>query len=104
MRIRVHFSYSDVQRFESLLQEWHDYITDDIEELDLIREYIDNLTQPFGFLKAEFEKKNEELTASDKEDLAIERKGDTKYHQQEKMYEEQLDATAKNIALSMGYR
>ena len=44
LRVRVHFSYSDVQRFESLLQEWHDYITEDIEELDLIREYIDNLT------------------------------------------------------------
>ena len=52
LRVRVHFSYSDVQRFESLLQEWHDYITEDIEELDLIKEYVENLTMPFGFLKA----------------------------------------------------
>lgn len=52
LRVRVHFSYSDVQRFESLLQEWHDYITEDIEELDLIKEYVENLTSPFGFLKA----------------------------------------------------
>ncbi len=52
MRVRVHFSYSDVQRFESLLQEWQDYITEDIEELELIKEYVENLTSPFGFLKA----------------------------------------------------
>ena len=52
LRVRVHFSYSDVQRFESLLQEWHDYITEDIEELELIKEYVENLTSPFGFLKA----------------------------------------------------
>ena len=44
LRLRIHFSYSDVQRFESLLHEWHEYINDDIEDLERIREYLDNLT------------------------------------------------------------
>ena len=51
LRLRCHFSYSDVQRYESLLHEWYDYITEDIEELELINEYLENLTSPFGFLK-----------------------------------------------------
>lgn len=33
LRIRIHFSYSDVQRFTSLLQEWYQYLDDDITEL-----------------------------------------------------------------------
>ena len=40
LRLRCHFSYSDVQRFESLSHEWHNYILEDIEELDLIKEYL----------------------------------------------------------------
>ena len=30
--------------------------------------------------------------------------GDSKYHRHEKMYERQLDTTARNIAKSFGYR
>ena len=30
LRVRVHFDYSDVQKFESLLSEWHAYIEEDI--------------------------------------------------------------------------
>ena len=104
LRVRVHYSYSDVQRFESLLQEWHLHITDEIMELDLIKEYVENLTSPFGFLKAVVQQKMDELDEGDKEDLKNEREGDNQYHKQEKQYEEQLDATAKNIAMSMGYR
>jgi hypothetical protein len=40
LRLRIHFSYSDVQRFESLRYEWHNYISEDIEELELIKEYL----------------------------------------------------------------
>jgi hypothetical protein len=38
-------------RFESLKNEWDDYIAQDIEELETIRQYLKNLTSPFGFLK-----------------------------------------------------
>jgi len=33
------------------LHEWHNYISDDIDELEMIKEYLQNLTTPFGFLK-----------------------------------------------------
>jgi hypothetical protein len=69
LRLRCHFSYSDIHRFESLRNEWHDYITDDIEELELIREYIEDLTNPFGFLKVIAGQKQDELADEDRLDL-----------------------------------
>ena len=69
LRVRVHFSYSDVQRFESLLHEWHDYITEDVEEFELIKEYIENLTTPFGFLKVSANTASAQLKNEDVEDL-----------------------------------
>ena len=51
LRLRCHYSYSDKERFISLKNEWDDYIAQDIEELETIRQYLRNLTSPFGFLK-----------------------------------------------------
>ena len=65
----MYFSYSDVQRFESLLGEWHAYIEEDIEEYELIKEYLEHLTTPFGFLKSMAKGKTEELKSEDKIDL-----------------------------------
>ena len=104
LRVRVHFSYSDVQRFESLLHEWHDYISEDIEEYELIKEYLDNLTTPFGFMKSLANQKAQQLKEEDKEDLREQAQGDNQYHRHEKIYEAQLDQMAKNMANSMGYR
>ena len=69
LRLRCHFSYSDVQRFGSLRQEWQDYITDDIDEYELIIEYLENLTTPFGFLKQLAADKVVGLANEDREDL-----------------------------------
>lgn len=69
-----------MQRFESLLHEWHDYITEDIDELELIKEYLENLTTPFGFLKVVASQAAEELKDEDREDLKQQREGDTKFH------------------------
>ena len=51
MRLRCHFSYSDVKRFDSLLMEWNEFLSEDIDKLRLIDEYLTDLTQPFGYLK-----------------------------------------------------
>lgn len=51
LRLRCHYSYSDKERFISLKNEWDDYIAQDIEELETIRQYLKNLTSPFGFLE-----------------------------------------------------
>jgi len=55
-----------VQRFESLRYEWHNYISEDIEELELIKEYLQNLTNPFGFLKHMIAEKTKELNEDDR--------------------------------------
>ena len=68
LRLRVYFDYSDVQKFETLRYEWHNYIAEDIEELDLIRTYIANLVQPFGFLRQMAEEKVQVLSKEDRED------------------------------------
>lgn len=51
LKLRCHFSYSDVQKYESLEMEWQDWIGNDIEDLETINGYLQNLTSPFGFLK-----------------------------------------------------
>lgn len=51
LRLRCHFSYSDVERFDQLYREWYDYIEEDINDLKVIEEYLENLTTPFGFLR-----------------------------------------------------
>ena len=83
LRVRVNFSYSNVLRFEALSSEWLELIAADIEDLDNIRKYLQNLTKPFGFLMSEVPKR---MDAEELEERAAERagKGDNKYHEQEK--------------------
>ena len=73
LRIKIHYSYSDVQRFESLRQEWYNYIEEDLEEYELIKEYLANLTNPFDFMKqqrAETENDHNKMDQEDFDDLA----------------------------------
>ena len=58
-----------MQRFESLRYEWHNYISEDIDELELIKEYLQNLTNPFGFLKHMVAEKTKELNEDDRKDM-----------------------------------
>ena len=44
------------------------------------------------------------MTADEVEDLEIERKSDTKYHNMEKEYEKKFDEVADKVAMQMGYR
>ena len=106
LRIKIHYSYSDVQRFESLRQEWYNYIEEDLEEYELIKDYLQNLTNPFEFMKMQMDenKGDRELNADDIEDLAEQRNGDTRFHQQEKEYEKQVDDQAKQLLHQFGYR
>ena len=107
MRIKIHYSYSDVHRFESLRDEWYNYIDEDIEEFNLIKDYLENLTNPFDFMKQEMDIKqnsNRELNADDIADLQEERQGDTRYHEQEKLYVKEVDAQANRLAQQVGYR
>lgn len=41
LRVRIHYSYSDVVRYDSLLVEWQDCIAEDLEELQWIERYLD---------------------------------------------------------------
>ena len=75
--MRVHFDYSDVQKFESLLSEWHAYIEEDIFQYEQIKDYLANLTVPFGFLKAVLRKSEENITELDKTDMKEQEMGDT---------------------------
>ena len=70
-----------MQRYESLRYEWHNYIAEDIEELELLRSYISNLVSPFGFLRQMAEEKVHELSKQDKEDhMQQSTGGNSKFH------------------------
>ena len=53
LRLRCHYSWSDVQRFNTLLEEWRFYINDAIEQLTLIEGYVDDLSSPFESIFAQ---------------------------------------------------
>lgn len=59
----------------------------DIDDLNTIQEYLDDLTTPFGFLKHMAQEKAQELTSEDRADLKEQKEGDTNYHAREKVYE-----------------
>ena len=80
LRVKVHFDYSDVQKFESLLGEWHAYIDEDIFQYESLKDYLENLIVPFAFLKVEPRKNEEYLTEQDKLDMKEQEMGDSKYH------------------------
>ena len=71
-----------MQRFESLLSEWHDYITDDLNNLYLIEKYLADLNTPFGFLKSMTGGRAGApgLNDEDREDMRQQLAGDTQYH------------------------
>lgn len=73
MRIRVHYNYSDVQRYESLLDEWNNCILVDCEEKRTIDRYLENLSDPFNFFSMMVsEQAAAVLNQYDREDLAQE--------------------------------
>ena len=41
LRVRIHYSYSDVMRYDSLLLEWQEFIAEDIIELQWIERYLE---------------------------------------------------------------
>jgi len=69
LRIRIHYSYSDIARYNTLLLEWHDYMTDDINDYENILQYLESLTTPFGFLKQVYGNVNSAMTKEDTEDM-----------------------------------
>ena len=65
----MHFDYSDVQKFECLLEEWFAYIEEDILGYEQIKDYLEQLTTPFGFLKSVLRLPEEVLMEEDKIDI-----------------------------------
>ena len=96
LRIRIHYNYSDVQRYESLLEEWFQHIIMDFEEKRTIDQYLENLSDPFTFFAIVSGNENAAaLNDEDCEDLAHEQQGDNPYYAREKEYEKELDETAR---------
>ena len=104
LRVRIHYSYSDVMRYDSLLVEWQEFISEDITELLWIERYLDQLSDPFPFFMQVSDKAGVLLGKEDKEDLALQQDGDNPYHLKEKQVEEWTDQRAKAMANSLGYR
>ena len=77
--MRVHYSYSDVVRYDSLLMEWQDCIAEDLEELQWIDRYLDQLTDPFTFFMNVSDKAGDLLDKEEREDAEEQRQGDNKY-------------------------
>ena len=69
-----------MQRFGSLSQEWYQYLDDDLNELELIDDYLESLINPFDFLAKQQVEAGKALTAEDREDLKAQTQGDNKYH------------------------
>ena len=64
------------------MQEWYQYLDDDIEELKLIDNYLESLTNPFLYLAKQHVsiEPSKALTAEDREDLQMQVQGDNQYY------------------------
>ena len=72
LRVRIHYSYSDVRRYDSLLLEWQEFISEDIIELQWIERYLQQLSDPFTFF-TQISSKTGILDRADQEDLEEQR-------------------------------
>ena len=99
LRIRITYNYSDIQKYTSLLAEWDDYILNDINELQWINKYLQQLNQPFGFLNQLIEDHNVVLNENDKQDLELEK---INTYRVERSVAHYFEAAAGTIAVKAG--
>lgn len=70
LRIRIHFNYSDIQKYTSLSEHWDETISSDVNEITWIKKYLRDLTEPFGFfLHMADDHGSHELSPEDIEDM-----------------------------------
>jgi hypothetical protein len=47
LRVRLHFHFSNLERYDQALHDWDRYIEDDFRELDNVRHVQKNMANPF---------------------------------------------------------
>ena len=104
LRIRLHYSYSDRERYRSMIEEWQTEILKDLENLRKVQVFLDDMQKPFNFLKITQSEDGPDLNDEDIEDLEEQAEGDNRYHKEEKELEKQFDQAAEKVAMQVGYR
>ena len=104
LRLRIHYSYSDVQKFTTMLVDWTDQIRQDREELLNIQNYLENLCEPFEFLVPVLGTQAAALGDQDRQDLKEQVQGDNEHALKERELEKRVDAYADEMAHRAGYR
>ena len=69
IRLRIHYSYSDVQRYEALQDEWRIQIDREVAEYTEIQSCLDSLSDPFVFFSNLSAKAGIALHPDEEEDL-----------------------------------
>ncbi len=69
LRIRLHYSYSDRVRYESMVKEWQFEIIKDLENLKKVQQFLDEMQKPFNFLKVVTNDDGPDLNEDDMKDL-----------------------------------
>ena len=82
LRVRLHYNYSDKERYRTMLEEWHQDIINNLADYRQVSEFLDNMQTPFGFLQAHANagKQNQELDEIDIEEMNEQKRGDTPFH------------------------
>ena len=75
LRVRVHYNYSDIQKYTSMVETWNEKISQDVNEVTWIKKYLTDLTETGSVFKHMIAASSDlKLTPSDIEDLEIEKK------------------------------
>lgn len=98
----MHFNYSDIQKYSSLVETWNETIGEDVNEVTWIKKYLHDLTESGGTLSMfkTIAGASEKLTPQDIEDIEIEKKATSAM---ELTVTKGFENTANYVAKSAGF-
>ena len=74
LRVRVHYNHSDIQKYNSMVEDCNEKLEQDVNEVTWIKKYLADLTETVDiFNKIIVPLSNKQLSTADIEDLEIEK-------------------------------
>ena len=104
VRVRIAYHWSDVKKFESMIQEWDRHIQINLNDYNDIIYYLEQFEKPFGFFESVVSgAAGKVLTPEDMEDLEKERSGDNRYAARERAIVGAFEGLSTGVAARLGY-
>jgi len=89
--------------FQRRMDAQENQIKHEVQCLQQIKMYLQQITNPFGFLNKSIDQQERQMAENDAQDKKEQDKGDTAFHNKEKDLERKFDKFADDLAKKQGY-